>query len=94
MFICIELSELIIYCKYDWKFSVFEVIYLSALYFFANPLILNIQKTYERYTKPENLGFCYQPINMPNDITRHYQRYIKNPAELLQWSSYTKVVNG
>ena len=42
MLIFIELSELIIYCKYDWKFSVFEVIYLSLLYLFANPFLLNI----------------------------------------------------
>ena len=27
MLICIDLSELVIYCKYAWKFSVFAVIY-------------------------------------------------------------------
>ena len=27
MLICTELSELIIYCKYAWKCSVFEVLY-------------------------------------------------------------------
>ena len=33
---------------------------------------------YERSTKPENLGFCYQPISMSNNISRQYQRRIKN----------------
>ena len=60
------------------------ILYLSVLYFFANLFLLNIKKTYERYTKPENLGFCYQPISMPNNITRQYQRRIKNPVELLR----------
>ena len=50
------------------------ILYLSVLYFFANLFLLNIKKTYERYTKPENFGFCYQPISMPNNITRQYQR--------------------
>ena len=44
MSICIELSELIIYCKYACKLSVFEVIYYIFLYyaFPANPFLLNI----------------------------------------------------
>ena len=46
--------------------------------------LLNIKKTYERYSRPENLGFCCQPISMPNNITRQYQRRIKNPVELLR----------
>ena len=25
----------------------------------------------DSYTKPENLGLSYQPISMPNNITRH-----------------------
>ena len=61
-----------------------NILYLSVLYFFANIFLPNMKKTYERYTKPENLGFCYQPISMPNNITRQYQRCIKNPVELLQ----------
>ena len=85
---CTEISELIIYCKYAWKFLVFwsNILYLLFL--------LNIWKTYERYTKSSNLGFCYQPISMPNNIARQYQRHIKNPVELLRWSSFTKSVNG
>ena len=31
---------------------------------------------------------------MPNNITRQYQRRIKNPVELLRWSSFTKIVKG
>ena len=30
---------------------------------------------------------------MPNNITRQYQRPIKNPVDLLRWSSFTKIVN-
>ena len=54
------------------------------MYFFANPFPLNIEKIYEGYTKPENLGFCYPHISLPNNITRQYQRRIKNPVELLR----------
>ena len=61
-----------------------NILYLSVLYFFANLFLLNIKKTSERYTKPEILGFCYQPISMPNNITKQYQRRIKNPVELLR----------
>ena len=60
------------------------LIYLSVLYFFVSLFLLNIYNTYERSTKPENLGFCYQPISMTNNITRHYQRRIKNPVDLLR----------
>ena len=31
---------------------------------------------------PEYLGFCYQPISMPNNITRQNQRCIKDPVEV------------
>ena len=41
-----------------------------------------------------NLGFSYQPSSLPNNITRQYQRSIKNPVELRRWSSFTKIVNG
>ena len=51
-------------------------------------------KTYEGYTKPENLGFCYEPVNLPNSIDRQYQRRIKSPVEPLGWHSFTKTVNG
>ena len=51
-------------------------------------------KTYEGYTKPENLGFCYEPVNLPNSIARQYQRRIKSPVEPLGWHSFTKTVNG
>ena len=61
-----------------------NILYLSIIYFFANLFLFNIKTTYERYSKPENLGFCYQPISMPNNITRQYQRRIKNPVELLR----------
>ena len=61
-----------------------NILYLSVLYFFANLFLLNIKKIYERYSKPENLGFCYQSISMPNNINRQYQRRIKNPVELLR----------
>ena len=47
------------------------------------PFLINIQKTYDGYSKPENLGFYYQPISVPNNITRQSQRRIKNPVELL-----------
>ena len=39
---------------------------------------------YGGYPKAENLGFYYQPISMPNNITRQHQRRIKNPVELLR----------
>ena len=96
MLIWIELAEV-------WSFIVnmsktlviwSNILYLSVIYFFANKFFLNIyNKAYEGYTKPENLGFCYQPISMPNNITRKYQRHIKNPVELLWWISLTKIVN-
>ena len=38
--------------------------------------LLNMKGTYEGYTKPKNLGFCFQPISMPNNITRKYYRDI------------------
>ena len=60
-----------------------NILFLSVLYFFANLFLLNIKKTYERYTEPKNLGFYYQPISMPNNNTRQYQRHIKNLVELL-----------
>ena len=50
--------------------------------------------TYERYTKPENLDFCYQLIIIPNNITTQYQRHIKNQVELLRSSLFTKQVKG
>ena len=93
----ITVSELIIYCKYACKFMVFEllVIYYIFLYYTFLPILSSLTyKTYERYNKPENLGFCYQPISMPNSIKRQCQRHIKNPVELLLWSSFTKNVNG
>ena len=46
-----------------------NILYLFVLYFFANLFPLNIKKTSERYTKPEILGFCYQSVSMPNNIT-------------------------
>ena len=49
-----------------------KILYLSVLYFFANLLLLNIKKT---YTKPENLGFCYQHISMPNNVLRTQSRF-------------------
>ena len=61
-----------------------NILSLPALYFFANLFLINIKKTYERFTKPENPGFCYQPITMPNNNTRQYQRHIKKPVELLR----------
>ena len=70
MLVCIELSELIIYCQYARKFLVFEVIYYVFLFYTFLPV--HSSSTYERYTNPENLGFCYQPIRMPNNITRQY----------------------
>ena len=39
-------------------------------------------------------GVCYWPISIPNNITRQYQRRILNSVNLLQWSSFTKIVNG
>ena len=61
-----------------------NIFYLSVIYFFANPFPLNIEKIYEGYAKPENLGFCYPHISLPNNITRQNQRRIKNPVELLR----------
>ena len=61
-----------------------NIVYLSILYFFANLFLLNIKKIYERYSKPENLGVCYQPISMSNNINKQYQRRIKNPVEVLR----------
>ena len=53
-------------------------------HFFANPFLLKIHSIPPKeYTKPENLGFCYQPITMPSHITRQYHRRIKSPAKLL-----------
>ena len=50
-----------------------NILYLSVLYFFVNLFLLNIKRHMrDSYTKPENLGFCYQPITMPNNIARHY----------------------
>ena len=66
----------------------------ELLYFFGNPFVLNIQKTHEGYTKPENLGFCYQPKIIPSNITTQYQRRINNPDELLRRSSFPNGVNG
>ena len=86
-------------CKFNidlyWiiRFLVFGVIYLSVIYFFADPFLLNIEKIYDGYTKLENLGFYYQPISMPDNITKQYLRRIRDPAKL-QWSSFTKIVNG
>ena len=80
MLICIELSELIIYCKYALKLLVFDIF----LYYTFVPIHSSL--TYKRhmrdtpYTKPENLRFCYEPISMPNNITREYRRRIKNPV--------------
>ena len=45
-------------------------------------------------TDPENIVFCYEPINMRNNITGQYQRHIKNPVELIQLNSFTNIVNG
>ena len=81
------IKNVIIYCKYVLKFSVFavfEVMYLSVIYFFGNSFFFNISKTYERHTKPENLGFCHRLVTMRNSITRQYQRCIKNPVKLLR----------
>ena len=38
MLICVELSKLIIYCKYARKFLVFEVIYYIFLYYTFLPI--------------------------------------------------------
>ena len=61
------------------------------LYCQSNPIHV---KTYERYIKSKNLGFCFQPISIPSNITRQYQKHIKNPVELLRRSYFTKIVNG
>ena len=81
----------IIYCKYTLKFSVFKVIDIFLWYTFLPIRLPLTYKTYEGYSKPENLVFCYQPISMPNNITRQYQTRIKNSVKLLQWSSFTKI---
>ena len=49
MLICIELSEFIIYCKYAWKFSVFEVIYYIFLYYTFLPVHSSL--TYKRHMR-------------------------------------------
>ena len=49
MLICIELSEFIIYCKYAWKFSVFEVIYYIFLYYTFLPIHSSL--TYKRHMR-------------------------------------------
>ena len=59
-----------------------EYIISFGIILFCQPIPLNILKIYERETKSENLGFCYQPISMPRNIFRQYQRYIKNPVKL------------
>ena len=47
MLICVELSELTIYCKYAWKFSVFEIIYYIFLYYTFLPIYSSL--TYKRH---------------------------------------------
>ena len=47
MLICVELSELIIYCKYAGKFLEFEVICYVFLYY--NFLPIRSSLTYKRY---------------------------------------------
>ena len=94
MLICIELSELIIYCKYTWKFSVFEVMYYIFLYY--NFLPIHFSSTFKRHMRdtPSLEILVRHAISMTNNITRQNQRYIKNPVELLRWRSFTKEVNG
>ena len=64
MSICIELSELIIYCKYAWKLSLFEVInilYISVLYF----LPIHSSLTYKRdMRKTPSLKILVSAINL------------------------------
>ena len=47
MLIRIELSELIIYFEYAWKFSVFEVLYYIFLYYTFLPIHSSL--TYKRH---------------------------------------------
>ena len=41
-------------------------------------------KRHMRNTPSLKIVFCDQPESMPNNITRHYQRHIENPVELLR----------
>ena len=85
MLICIELLVLIIYCKYGWKF-----LYIFLYYTFLPVFSSLTDKSHMRDPPSLKIGFCCQPISMPNNITRQYQRHIKNPIELLRWSSFIK----
>ena len=38
-------------------------------------------------------GVCYWSINVPNNISRQYQRRSWNSVELSRWSSFTKIIN-
>ena len=49
MLIYNELSELIIYCEYAWKFSVFEVIHYIFLYYAFLPIHSSL--TYKRHMR-------------------------------------------
>ena len=49
MLISIELSELIIYYKYDWRFSVFQGMYYIFLYYTFLPIHFSF--TYERHER-------------------------------------------
>ena len=49
MLIRTELSELIFYCKYAWKFLVFEVIYYIFLYYTFLPICFSL--TYKRHMR-------------------------------------------
>ena len=51
--------------------------YLKILGIWSNIFHL-IRKHEGAYTKPENLGFCYRPKSMPNNIIRQYQGRIEN----------------
>ena len=94
MLICIELSELIIFCKYTWKFSVLEVMYY--IFLFYNFLPINFSSTCKIHMRdtPSLEILVRHAISMTNNITRQCQRYTKNPVELLRWTSFTKEVNG
>ena len=67
--ICIELSELIIYCKYAWKFAVFEVMYYIFLYYTFLPIHSSLtHKSHMRVTP--SLKLLVSAINLqPYQIT-------------------------
>ena len=69
MLIDIELSEFIMYCKYAWKFSLFEVIYYIFLYYTFLPIHYSL--TYKRHMRnTQGLKILVPTINLwPCQIT-------------------------